>query len=162
MLNRAYNLKRTAGKKAYEGVAVCDEWLSGDVFIDWCEKQVGFSDPLFQLDKDILVKWNKIYSPKTCVFVPREINLAITRSDSSRGEFPIGVSWSHKSEKFGAYLSEFGKLRYLGMFPTPEEAFYTYKSAKEKYLKVLADKYKDVIDRRCYEALCAYQVEITD
>ena len=34
--------------------------------------------------------------------------------------------------------------------------------AKEKYIKEVADEYKDKIPQKLYEALYAYKVEITD
>ena len=34
--------------------------------------------------------------------------------------------------------------------------------AKERYIKVVANKWKDQIDIRAYEALMKYEVEITD
>ena len=40
------------------------------------------------LDKDLLVCNNKVYSPETCVFVPREINQFLTKSNNSRGKYP--------------------------------------------------------------------------
>lgn len=52
--------------------------------------------------------------------------------------------------------------RYLGTFNTPEEAFYAYKEAKEDYIKEVANKYKDRIDIRAYEALMKYEVNIDD
>ena len=51
---------------------------------------------------------------------------------------------------------------YLGTFNTPEEAFCAYKEVKEAYIKDVADKWKDRIDPRVYDALMNYQVEITD
>ena len=47
-------------------------------------------------------------------------------------------------------------------FKTPEEAFYVYKEAKETYIKEVANRWKDQIDPRVYEALMKYEVEITD
>lgn len=56
-----------------------------------------------------------------------------------------------------------GKRRsYLGMFDTPEEAFYAYKIAKEVWIKEVADKWKSFIEPRVYEAMYNYKVEITD
>ena len=52
--------------------------------------------------------------------------------------------------------------KYLGAFNTPEEAFYTYKEAKEKHIKELAFKYKDQIDPRVYNALMSWEVYIDD
>ena len=48
----------------------------------------------FQLDKDLLVKGNKVYNESTCVFLPKEINSVLTKSTASRGDYLIGVCWS--------------------------------------------------------------------
>ena len=117
----------------------------------------------WQLDKDILLKRNKVYSPETCVIVPNELNCLIIKTDATRGNLPVGVSKSGK--KFMANLragKENRKSTYLGTFDTPEEAFKAYKLAKEEYIKVVADKYKNQITEQCYQALYNYQVEITD
>ena len=50
----------------------------------------------------------------------------------------------------------------MGSFNTEVEAFNAYKEAKEAYLKELADKYKDLLDPRAYEALMNYTVDIDD
>ena len=41
-------------------------------------------------------------------------------------------------------------------------AFYAYKEAKEEYVKAVANKWRNEVDFRVYEALMDYQVEITD
>lgn len=48
------------------------------------------------------------------------------------------------------------------MFKTPELAFQAYKQAKEAFIKQQAEKWKDRIDIRAYEALLRYEVLITD
>ena len=55
-----------------------------------------------------------------------------------------------------------GKSFETNSFDTPEEAFYVYKEAKEAYIKEVANKWKDQIDPKVYDALMKYQVEITD
>ena len=57
---------------------------------------------------------NKIYSPDTCIFVPNRINCAFTKSNASRGKYPIGVSFDKKSNKFRAYI-DITKLKYTNM-----------------------------------------------
>ena len=131
-------------------------------FKEWCNKQVGFDQDGWQLDKDILVKGNKVYSPNTCVFVPKEINCLIIHRKSVRGEYPIGVTFDPKIGKFRSQMNRGGKKTHMGLFSYPEEAFYAYKEAKEDYIKEVANKWKDQIDHRVYKALMNYQVEITD
>ena len=46
----------------------------------------------YQLDKDMLVKNNNMYSPDTCIFITQELNLFLTLRDSCRGNLPLGVS----------------------------------------------------------------------
>jgi len=51
---------------------------------------------------------------------------------------------------------------YLGTFKTPKEAFDVYKIHKETLIKQIADKYKDQIPQKLYDAMYKYEVEITD
>ena len=56
------------------------------------------------------------------------------------------------------------KTKYLGCFSLnkPFQAFTCYKNFKEKYIKEVADEYKDLIPNKLYEALYRYEVEIND
>ena len=100
------------------------------------------------LDKDILVKGNKIYSPETCCFVPKGINLLFGKNNAKRGNYPIGVC--KFKNKFQATINIKGKTISLGHFDTPEEAFEAYKTAKEAYIKEVADEWKDRIEEDVY------------
>ena len=136
-------------------------------FKDWCRHQIGFGSKdengkHFALDKDILIKGNKIYSPETCCFVPNEINNLLSPNRVNRVSNPIGVSFHKRDEKYQACLNTGASRTQLGYFMSAEEAFLAYKQAKEAYIKEVANKWKDQIDHRVYEALMNYQVEITD
>ena len=49
----------------------CDEWLIFENFKKWFDKNYyQIENERMALDKDILFKGNKIYSPETCIFVP--------------------------------------------------------------------------------------------
>ena len=163
MLTRCYAEKRHLRHPTYKNCEVSDNFKSYEYFYEWCHKQIGFGVEGFHLDKDLLTKGNKVYSESACVFIPKEINLALTKSDKIRGEHHIGVSWHKKGKAFVAQVGKNkGKREYLGSFDTEIEAFNAYKKAKEIYVKELADKWKDKIDPRAYEALMNYQVEIDD
>lgn len=158
---RATCNKQKQTHNAYKDCTICDEWLTLSNFKKWFEDpENGYQEGL-QIDKDILVKGNKIYSPQTCCFVPREINVAISIKPKGKCPF-VGVKPS--ANKFEVRLSRYGKRDYLGLFDTPEEAFATYKSAKEQYVKELAGKYfqEGKITKKVYDALMTYEVDITD
>ena len=55
-----------------------------------------------------------------------------------------------------------GKNHELGYYDNEIKAFLVYKAARENYLKEKADKWKDFLDVKAYNALMNYQVEITD
>lgn len=167
MLQRCYSEKSQARRQTYKDCTVSDNFKYYPYFKDWCNNQIGFSsfdtngNP-FELDKDILVKGNKIYSAETCCFVPQEINCLIHTSKSYRGLLPQGVVLSSNKKRYRARVSMCGKYYVQGTFYTPEEAFMKYKEVKEAYIKEVADKYKDVIDLGVYEALMDWKVEIDD
>ena len=162
MIRRCYDIKSQKSLSTYRDCSVSSLFHNFSHFKDWCEKQKGFSNKGWHLDKDILVKGNKIYSPEACCFVPVEINTLLVKRNSLRGEFPIGVGFYKPLNKYVSRLSTYGKARTLGYFSSVEEAFYVYKREKEKHIKEVANKWKDQIDIRVYEALMGYQVEITD
>lgn len=92
---------------------------------------------------------------------PKAINLALVKSVTNRGKFPIGVHWKDNKKRFVARITMDNKSVDIGYFKSSTEAFNAYKEAKENYLKQLAEKWKDQIDERAYNALMNYQVEIT-
>ena len=163
MLKRCYS---TTLKKKYPTYIDCEcseNFKSYEYFYEWCHKQVGFGNDGFHLDKDLLIKGNKVYGESTCIFIPKEINQVLVKRDKKRGEHLIGVYWHKKGQAFVAQVNRNkGKQKYLGSFKTELEAFNAYKQAKESFIKEQANKWKDQIDIRAYEALMNYQVEITD
>ena len=161
MLARCYREGTKIKQESYKDCTTSEEFKIYSVFYDWCQNQIGFNQPNFELDKDLLVKSNKEYHPDKCVFIPREINSFLRTASKSRGDLPIGVRKA-KSGGFHARLRNWVGRKHLGTFSTTEQAFKAYKQAKEAHTKVLANKYKDQICPRAYEALMNYQVEITD
>lgn len=162
MVNRCYNEVTRHAYSTYEDCFVADEWKYLSKFKDWCEKQIGFDQDKWHLDKDILVKGCKIYSKDTCCFVPPEINCALLNNKKVRGSFPQGVIYNCTKTRYRARILREYKWESLGTYDTPEEAFYAYKPVKEAHIKSLAEKWKDQIDPRVYEALMNWTIEITD
>ncbi len=163
MLKRCYSDGYKKKQPTYEGCAVSENFKSYEYFYEWCHKQIGFDNEGWHLDKDLLVKGSKVYSENTCVFIPKEINLLLIKRESLRGECLIGVSWHKKASAFVAQVNKNkGKQEWLGYFKTEIEAFNAYKEAKETFIKEQAEKWKDKIDERAYEALMKYQVEVND
>ena len=126
---------------------------------------VGFENAVngdWVLDKDILVKGNKIYSSETCCFVPPEINGCFTLRTLNRGELPIGVSKNRYGLPYKARCGYNGERVLIGNYKTPEEAFQAYKSVKMEEILRLAEKWKGKIDDKVYQALLQWKIEITD
>ena len=163
MLKRCYSDAYQKKRPTYEGCEVSENFKSYEYFYEWCHKQVGFYNQGWNLDKDSLVKGNKVYSESTCVFLPVEINSLLTKSTASRGKHLIGVYWHKTRKAFVAQVNKNkGKSEWLGSFKTEIEAFNTYKTAKESFIKEQAEKWKDKIDDRAYNTLMNYTVEIDD
>lgn len=170
MLKRSYSDRYQGKYSSYKDTVVSENFKSYTYFYEWCERQVGFNctdenSKRWCLDKDILVKGNKIYSEDACVFVPNEINCLFTKTNKLRGKYPIGVHYDNTKKKFISQINRNnakGCQDYLGAYDCPNETFLVYKEAKEEFIKQVANKWKDKIDSRVYTAMMNYQVEITD
>lgn len=167
MITRCYSEDKRNRDRTYEGCSVSNMFLNFSDFRNWCNSQEGFNsldknNKPFHLDKDILVKGNKIYSEATCCFVPQEINTLLITSKRIRGMYPIGVYYHTRDKKYVAKCKVDNKVKSLGCYSTAEEAFCAYKKFKESHIKEVANKWKDQIDSRVYEALLKYEVDIND
>lgn len=167
MLMRCYDPYYLNKETTYVNCYVCEEWHNFQKFAQWWEENYyECNNEKMNLDKDILCKGNKIYSPEMCCIIPQKINNLFIKSDASRGKYPIGVSYDKTSNKFRVYCSILdennNKNKYLGRYDSVEEAFLAYKIFKESYIKEIADKYKDLIPQKLYDALYRWEVEIDD
>lgn len=163
ILRRCYSQKFQSQHISYIGCSVCEEWLTFSNFLKWIQDPENGYYKGCHVDKDILNKDNKIYSPDFCCIVPKRINGLIIRNRSTRGKLPIGVTATYNN-KFVSHVNIKDERLRLGTFDTPEEAFQAYKEAKEAYIKEVAQDYYDrgEITKKVYDALMKYEVEITD
>lgn len=80
MLSRCYNHKESPYKYYGEkGITVCDRWLCFEYYIEDVVLIEGYNENdvkknLLQLDKDIINRDAKIYSPETCIWVNHKDN----------------------------------------------------------------------------------------
>ena len=173
ILERCYEKNAKSKRPTYKNATCCEEWLYYPNFYEWLHQQENFEQWLngsrWAVDKDILIKNNKLYSPETCCLVPDYVNILFIKSDALRGDLPIGVSIHPQHE--GKYYVQMSitkdnkrKNKFIGLYRNLEDAFAAYKKAKEKHIKKVAqEEYEQGnIIQRCYEAMMKYEVEITD
>lgn len=167
MLQRCYSEKEHERHPTYINCEVYEGWHNFQNFAKWYKDnyyEVG--NEKMCLDKDILFKGNKIYSPDTCIFVPETINKLFIKNDKNRGESVIGTT--PVNGKYQAQCNiinpETGKSKqeYLGLYDSQEKAFQVYKYHKERNIKQIADYYKIHIPQKLYDAMYNYEVEIDD
>lgn len=161
MLVRCYNEKFHGRQPQYKGCSVCEEWLNYSNFKVWYD-QNRIKGMSLDLDKDILFKGNKVYSPETVAFVPHEINTLFVNGRKNRGDLPLGVHCDKSKGKYRAEMSFMGEQIKLGTFDTAESAFARYKEYKEDFIKDMAEQHKGEIPDKVYGAMMNWEIEIDD
>lgn len=157
MLNRCYSSEYHERVPTYIGCTVADEWLDFQVFAEWVFNYKYKGDN-YQLDKDLLIEGNKIYSPETCCLVPVQLNTLLISATAARGEHPQGVYFNKPRGKYLSRLSVGGRSRHLGYFKCPQKAHQVYVVAKEAHVKHMADLWLGNIDPKVYIALMDWRV----
>ena len=141
MMARCYSPKYQDKYPTYKDCFVCEEWKYFSNFKEWISQQ-SYEGKV--LDKDILVRANKVYSPETCVLVDSRVNNFLIDSRASRGKYKIGVCWSEKAQKFMAFGGTgSSKQKYLGLFDTELEAHKAWLAFKLEQAKILAAEQTD-------------------
>ena len=167
MLRRCYDKKSLKRNPTYEDCNVSKEFHNFQNFGEWDKENFyQIEGEVMCLHKDILIKHNRIYSPETCIFVPKTINLLFTKRQNDRGESAIGVTLHQGKCVAQCHMinpkTGKSKQEYLGRYDTQEEAFKVYKYYKEKNIKQVADYYRKQIPEILYNVLYNYEVEIDD
>lgn len=137
MIERCYSVKYQEQYPTYKGCSVSEEWLKFSAFKAWMEKQDWEG---LQLDKDLLIEGNKVYSAGTCVFVTPMVNSFTLDSAADRGEWLIGVYWDKGKNKFKSNCRNpfTKKLEHLGYFTCEEEAHRVWRKRKLELAHELA------------------------
>lgn len=153
MLKRCYSTKYQEKRPTYKGCSVSDEWLTFSNFKNWMENQDWEGK---QLDKDLLLEGNKVYSSETCVFVAPMVNSFTIDCRAARGEWLIGVYWDKRDRRFHSRCNNpfTKKLEHLGLFTCELEAHQAWLKRKlelayelaaiqtdERVAKALIDRY---------------------
>lgn len=171
MIKRCYDDGYLEKEPTYKGCTISKEWAYYNAFYCWVTSQENYEkwksgDKKWAIDKDIIFKGNKMYSGETCFLVPQNINGLFTTRKLHRGNFPIGVDYLKKLNKFRAScMNPFtGKQEHIGVYNTPEAAFMAYKRYKEDIIHRVADEeYRNGnITSQCYKSMLNYIVEIND
>lgn len=160
LMIRSKNDKYKEYRPTYKDVTVSENFTNFQFFAEWCNKQIGFGQQGFVLDKDLLIPQNKIYSENSCVFVPDVINSFLTFVRQKDRGLPVGVTWCESEGKYKSYCSQLnGKNKTLGRFNNPSDAYIAYCGFKEAMARKLAETYKDQVDSRVTESLLSFKVE---
>ena len=144
----------------YVNVTVCEEWLNFQNFAKFYTDTKPIIDDIeFRLDKDLMQIGveNKIYSPATTVWIPKEINSFLTNNQPNHNTSGYtGVSENtNKKGYWRAQINDYDTGKYICIksnCETKEEAYELYKEYRAKnaekvkvYLRSLNYLSEDVI-----------------
>lgn len=161
MFSRCYDVKKLNERATYRDCTINKEWHSLANFKRWCLSQfdAGHYQSGWELDKDLLVRGNKVYGPDTCCFLPERLNqLQQVKKDSEYNWLP-GVNFDKARGKFKAEVNFDSVRHYLPRRETELESFLDYKELKEKLVQADAENWKDKIHPSAYESLKNYSLD---
>ena len=153
MLQRCYDKNYELKQPTYKDVTVCEQWHNFQIFANWFYNESNYQDG-WELDKDILSEDDKIYSPETCIFLPKELNgfIANERNATNQSSKYSGVCFNKKEKKFKARLQVDKKRKVLGVFNnTPfgeKRAAAAYRKARRIEVEKMKEKYRDVLPEK--------------
>ena len=158
MLNRCNSIYHY---QTYKNVTVCDEWMEYENFKRWYLENIYDFNGVLELDKDLFSEDKKIYSPSTCCFLPKELNILISTAQSKNEFLPgVTVNTRKKSITYTATVRSGGKET-VKTFKNQKDAFLFYKSHKDAEIKAAANRYKDVLPPKIYDKLVNFEVKAT-
>jgi len=138
MLERCYSPEYQKKYPTYIGCSIDKRWHNFQVFAKWHYKYYPTNGLKYELDKDIRIESNKIYSKYTCMFVPRKVNAFMANVKSNNTSGYLGVNWNKSSSSWRVMIHIDGKQEYLGVFKCIKTASRVYQEARQEQ----AEKWK--------------------
>lgn len=158
MMNRAYSEAVKKRQPTYKSITVCEEWHNFQNFAEWFKNTYPYNieNVKFELDKDLKQDGveNKIYSPNTCVWIPKSVNAFIANGARKAGEsgFSGVTKYGEEKWKVSTWDFETGEFVYLGLCLDIDEACKRYEDYRKKncdfvkkYLQSLGYLPEDVV-----------------
>lgn len=149
MVQRCYDKKvHKKYKPEYKDKSVCEEWLNYSNFKIWFDEHyVPCKNNQIDLDKDLLVQGNKVYSPETCVFLLHYQNTMFERSAKDK---------IYEKED-GTFVIGGGKKK---TYATLKEAEDIVCERNQNRIESVAEKCKGSIPMCAYEAMLNWDVRL--
>lgn len=149
MIQRCYDKKvHKKYKPEYKDKSVCEEWLNYSNFKIWFDEHyVPSKNNQIDLDKDLLVQGNKVYSPETCVFLLHYQNTMFERSAKDK---------IYEKED-GTFVIGGGKKK---TYATLKEAEDIVCERNQNRIESVAEKCKGSIPMCAYEAMLNWDVRL--
>ena len=145
MISRCYCPLELKKRPTYKGCTVSEDWRYFMNFRGWMVQQ-DYQQK--ELDKDFLVKGNKVYSLDTCIFISQSLNKFLNEGAKKiGGSLPVGVIERRTELKCGLRIDYrarccdpfTNKLKHLGYHATPEQAQQAYIGYKNMLAHRLAE-----------------------
>lgn len=160
IIQRGHSEEFKKENPSYLNVSVHPDWHNFQCFAKWFFQQPHALTPGFQLDKDLIILGNQEYSPFACSFLPSQINSILNDCGSRRGELKQGVSLrKRRNNPYVSRISINGESVILGYFNNENDAYETYKKAKTKYVREMAEIYKSALHPLVYKNLRTWELD---
>lgn len=141
MLKRCYCKEVQEKYPTYIGCTVAKKWHNFQNFAEWYYNHPNYKNKGYQVDKDILVPNNKVYSQQTCTLVPAQLNNIVGSDKDERGGYGIR---KRSSGKYEVRVNRFGVVHQVGTFATQDTAYWAHLKARtdhwEEYMESLPEK----------------------
>lgn len=158
-------------KNVYKGSTMCDLWrYDKDSFAEWWSSEYYECDgESMAVDKDLLFPGNKEYAPDKCCILPHTLNTMLSNCKkhtldkwkTAKMDLPLGVRYDSRMKMYYGEIKPYGhdEVIRLSYWETPEEAFEEYKMHKQADILIMADKYKNKVPKKVYDALLRFEVK---
>lgn len=119
-------------------------------------------------DKDLLFQGNKEYAPGKCCIIPQTLNTMLSNCKKHKSiwknagmDLLLGIRYDCHTKMYYRVIKpyEHDETIRLSYWDTPEDAYVEYKRHKQADILILADKYKNKVPKKVYDALLRYEVK---
>ena len=158
MMTRCYG-NRKVTTNSYNDVIICDEWHIFENFENWfLENYYNINEERMTVDKDILIKGNRIYSPTNCLIVTQYINSLFASVNFNK--IRCGTCFIKNYNMYKASCKRIdSKNSFIGYYENIEDAHNAYIITKREVIRQIADKYKQEYKQfpnKVYQAMINY------